>query len=90
MLLTQLAAPLLSMRAGDYLVNLLAVLQMVAALPLRALTNLWGWRFALMDGFSLPIQSNHRIRVISADGATVSTYAGNGNPGLVDGDADAG
>ena len=32
---------------------------------------------------------NHRIRVISADGATVSTYAGNGNPGLVDGDADA-
>ncbi len=31
---------------------------------------------------------NHRIRVISADGATVSTYAGNGNPGLVDGDAD--
>ena len=33
--------------------------------------------------------ANHRIRVISADGATVSTYAGNGNPGLVDGDADA-
>ncbi len=33
--------------------------------------------------------NNHRIRVISADGATVSTYAGNGNPGLVDGDADA-
>ena len=32
---------------------------------------------------------NHRIRVISADGARVSTYAGNGNPGLVDGDADA-
>ncbi len=32
---------------------------------------------------------NHRIRVISADGATVSTYAGNGNPGLADGDADA-
>ena len=32
---------------------------------------------------------NHRIRVISADGATVSTYAGNGNPGLLDGDADA-
>ena len=32
---------------------------------------------------------NHRIRVISADGATVSTYAGNGNPGLVDGDVDA-
>ena len=33
--------------------------------------------------------ANHRIRVISADGARVSTYAGNGNPGLVDGDADA-
>ena len=33
--------------------------------------------------------ANHRIRVISADGATVSTYAGNGNPGLLDGDADA-
>ena len=33
--------------------------------------------------------NNHRIRVISADGATVSTYAGNGNPGLVDGDVDA-
>ena len=32
---------------------------------------------------------NHRIRVISADGVTVSTYAGNGNPGLLDGDADA-
>ena len=31
---------------------------------------------------------NHRIRVISADGATVFTYAGNGNPGLLDGDAD--
>ena len=33
--------------------------------------------------------ANHRIRVISADGATVSTYAGNGNPGLLDGDVDA-
>ena len=33
--------------------------------------------------------NNHRIRVISADGATVFTYAGNGNPGLVDGDVDA-
>ena len=33
--------------------------------------------------------ANHRIRVISADGARVSTYAGNGNPGLLDGDVDA-
>ena len=33
--------------------------------------------------------ANHRIRVISADGARVSTYAGNGNRGLVDGDVDA-
>ena len=55
MLLTQLAAPPLFMRAGDQLA-LLAVLQMVPALPLRALTDLWGWRFTLMDGFSLPIQ----------------------------------
>ncbi len=35
-----------------------------------------------MDASLLQMRANHRIRVISADGATVSTYAGNGVRGF--------
>ena len=88
MLLTQLAAPPLFMRAGDQLVALTGSFADGASTTTARFDRPLGMALRSDGRLFIADTDNHRIRVISADGATVSTYAGNGNPGLLDGDAD--
>ncbi len=74
-------ASLVPMVLPSLLMQAVVLASPMAAPPPPALTNLKRVALAADGRLFVADTRNHRIRVISADGATVSTYAGSGNTG---------